>query len=262
MDAKYSLSPFDIRFFHRNLTVKSSRTEQRRVKDVRTVCRRKDYKSFFVFKAVHLDQKLVQSLLPLVVSAAESVYSAFSKRIDFVDKDNARSFFPCLPEKVSHAACAHANEHFYKIRTGNAEKRNSSLACHRTGKQCLTSSRRTYKQNPLRNLSAYFSIFFRRFKKIHDFHKFVLCLVHASDIAKSSLYLAFFHSLCSSAADSKKASHSAAVSAAHLSEYEKIHEEYNSERNQKIHEKLQQIIVGFCDEFVVNAFFVKKFHKT
>ena len=57
-----------IRSFDRNLTVKAARSEQSRVKNVGTVRRRKNDKSLFVVKAVHLDQKLVQSLLTLVIA--------------------------------------------------------------------------------------------------------------------------------------------------------------------------------------------------
>ena len=50
--------------------VKTPRPQQRRIKYIRTVCRRHQNDAFVGFKAVHLDQQLVQSLLTLVVSAA------------------------------------------------------------------------------------------------------------------------------------------------------------------------------------------------
>ena len=59
MDAENCFTTGYIRLFYRNLTVKTSWTQNCRVKNVNTVCSGKHYKSFFVIKTIHFYKKLV-----------------------------------------------------------------------------------------------------------------------------------------------------------------------------------------------------------
>src|SRR6185295_13226243 len=79
-------------------------------------------------ETVHFNQQRVQSLLAFIVAAAEAMSPAPPDRVNFVDKDQARSILARLFEHIAHAARADADEHFHKIRTADAEKRRVGLA--------------------------------------------------------------------------------------------------------------------------------------
>ena len=68
MDAENLFSALYIRLFYRNLTVKTARTQNCRVKNVYAVCSCKDDKTFFVIKTIHFNQKLVEGLFTLIVA--------------------------------------------------------------------------------------------------------------------------------------------------------------------------------------------------
>src|SRR5581483_10389218 len=108
-----------VRTVHHYAAVKTARAEQRRIENVGTVGRRHEDDAFVGFKTVHLDQQLVQGLLALIVSAPETCATVTADSVDFVYEDDARSILLALLEQVADAACAHANEHFHKIRTGD-----------------------------------------------------------------------------------------------------------------------------------------------
>ena len=116
VNAKDFLAPVNIRDRHDNLTVKTARTQQGRVKHVGAVGRCDDDDAFIGFKAVHLDQQLVQGLLALVIGIAEAVPTMATNRINLVDEDNARRVLLSLFEHVAHTARADADKHFDKIR--------------------------------------------------------------------------------------------------------------------------------------------------
>jgi hypothetical protein len=66
---------------------------------------------------------LVEGLFALIVAAAQSCAALASYRIDFVNKNNAGLIFFGLLEEVPHAACTHADKHFYKVRTADGKER-------------------------------------------------------------------------------------------------------------------------------------------
>ena len=61
-----------------------------------------------------------------------------------------------------------ADKHFYKIGTGNAEKRNACFSGNRFCQKGFTGSRRTYHQNTFRNSCTQFCIFCRIGQKVND----------------------------------------------------------------------------------------------
>ena len=68
------------------------------------------------FKAVHLDKKLIQGLLTLVVPAAQPCATVTSDSVNLVDEDNAWSVLFTLLEEVTNTASADADEHFHEVR--------------------------------------------------------------------------------------------------------------------------------------------------
>ncbi len=111
------LTTTHIRQRYDHLPVKTARTQQSGIQHIRPVSRSNDDDALVTFKTVHLDQQLVEGLLALIVTAAETRTAMTTDRIDFVDKDNARCMLLGLLEHVAHARCANAHEHLDKVRT-------------------------------------------------------------------------------------------------------------------------------------------------
>jgi len=83
------LSAANVRKTHNHLPIESSGTQQRRVEDIWPVGSRHDNDPIINLKAIHFDQQLVQSLLPFIMTAAETSATMTPDRIDLVDEDNA-----------------------------------------------------------------------------------------------------------------------------------------------------------------------------
>ena len=101
VDFQNFFSAFQIRQFHRNSPVKSSRTKQSRIQRIRTVCRRENYDTFRRIESVHLGQQLVQGLLALVISGKSLAVTFLSYRINLINKYNTRRFFIRLLKQVA-----------------------------------------------------------------------------------------------------------------------------------------------------------------
>src|SRR6056297_338642 len=109
------LTADDIRQTNHDLTVETARTQQRRVKNVRTVGRGDNDNAFVAFKTVHLNQQLVQGLLTLVVATAHAGTTMATDRVNFVDKDDARALLLGLLEHVANAGRTHTHEHLNEV---------------------------------------------------------------------------------------------------------------------------------------------------
>ena len=92
---------FKIRSVNDHTSVKTSRTEKSRIKNLRSVCRSKNQKSLGCIKAIHLRKQLVQCLLTLIISAAIAGITAFTNGIDLIDKYDTRSILLGFLEKVT-----------------------------------------------------------------------------------------------------------------------------------------------------------------
>ena len=76
-----------IRSADTDLTVKASRTHDRRIQNIHTVGCCHDDDALVVTEAVHLDEHLVQSLFSLIVAASHTGSAASGHGIDLVDED-------------------------------------------------------------------------------------------------------------------------------------------------------------------------------
>ena len=115
MNAKNFFTTFYIRTFNRNLSVKTTRTKQCRIKNICTVCCSKNNQAFFIFKTVHFYQKLVQGLFTFIISTTKTIYTAFSQSIDFIYKHDTRCFFTSLFKQITNTAGSNTNKHFNKV---------------------------------------------------------------------------------------------------------------------------------------------------
>ncbi|MNC31197.1 hypothetical protein D3C75_795110 [compost metagenome] len=191
MNLQYSFTAFDIRTVNRNLTVKTSRTKQRRIKNVCAVGSRDNNNAFIAAKAVHFDEQLVERLLAFVMSAAKSGAALTSDSIDFIDKDNTRCILLRILEQITHTGCADTDEHFHEVGTGDAEERNTGFTGYRTCQQGFTCTWRAYEKHTLRNTGAYCGEFARIFQEFNDFDKLLLLFVGPCNILEADLLLLF-----------------------------------------------------------------------
>ena len=132
MDFKNRQSSPDVRLIHHNLPVKAPRAEQCRIKDIRPIRSRDNDDAFIGGKPIHLDQKLVECLLPLVMTATDPRAALTTDSIDLVNKYNAGGVLFRLIEKVAHPRRADAYEHFHEIGAADGEKWHSRLPRHGT----------------------------------------------------------------------------------------------------------------------------------
>src|SRR5207247_6730673 len=124
---------------------------QRLVEDVRRVRGRDQDDVVLQLEPVHLDEELVEGLLPLVVTAAEAGAAVAADSIDLVHEDDARGGLLRLLEEVADARGADADEHLDEVRAGDREERYARLAGHGTSEQRLTGAGRSVEQQALRD---------------------------------------------------------------------------------------------------------------
>ncbi|MNV15432.1 hypothetical protein D3C71_1061590 [compost metagenome] len=117
MDFQNLFTTANIRQTNHNLAVETAWTQQCRVKYVRTVSRSNNDDTFVTFKAIHLNQHLVQSLFAFIVTTAQTRATLAAYGIDFIDEDNARCCLLGLLEHVTHTRCTNTHEHFNEVRT-------------------------------------------------------------------------------------------------------------------------------------------------
>ena len=184
---KYLLTPTYIGNSHINLSVKASGTQKRVIKDIRTVRRSHDYDSLVGAEAVHLHQKLVQCLLSLIMSAAETRSALTAHRVDLIYENDRRRGFLCLLEKVTDTGRADTYVKLNEIGAGDRQKLYAGFSRDRLGKKCFTCTRRAYQQYAFGYSRAEIDIFFRVLKKINDLLQLRLFLVSTSHVGKRDL---------------------------------------------------------------------------
>ena len=104
-----------VRLLNRNPAVKPSRPEQCLVQYLRTVRCRQDQEALGGIKSIHLRQKLVQGLLPFIISAISAGIPALSDCVNLIDENDTGRIFLCFIEQVAHAARADADKHFNEV---------------------------------------------------------------------------------------------------------------------------------------------------
>src|SRR5205823_6536639 len=86
-----------------DLPVEPAGAKQCRIEDVRTVRGRDEDDVVLQLEPVHLDEELVQRLLTLVMTAAETGAAVSADRVDLVHEDNARRGLLRLLEEIAYA---------------------------------------------------------------------------------------------------------------------------------------------------------------
>ena len=159
MNFQNFLSPFNIWQRNINLPVKTPRTQQCRIQNIRSVCCGNYADSFHSIEAIHFYQQLVKCLFTLIISTAHSRASAAANSIYFVDKNNTGCVLSSLFKHITNSTGTDANKHFHKIRTTHTEKRNFCLTGNSLCQQSFPCTRRSGHQHTFGDSSSEFSEF-------------------------------------------------------------------------------------------------------
>ena len=151
-----------------DLTVETTRAQQRGVEHVGPVRRGDDDDAFGGVEAVHLVEHLVEGLLAFVVSAADARTALAPDGVDLVDEDDGGRLLAGGREEVAHAARADAHEHLHEVRSRDREERHARFARDRTRQHGLAGAGRTDEQDPLGDQGADLLVAPRRLQELHD----------------------------------------------------------------------------------------------
>ena len=118
-------------------SVKSSRSKQSRIQNIRAVGCCQNNNIGLAIKAIHFHQNLVQSLLAFIMTATHTRATLTTHGINLINKDNAWSIFLSLRKQISHSTSTNTNKHFHKFRTGDREEWHASLTGNSTSQHSL-----------------------------------------------------------------------------------------------------------------------------
>ncbi len=172
---------------HGDLAVEASGAQQRRIEDVGPVGGRDHDDVVLRLEAIHLNEQLVERLLALVVSAAESRAAVAAHGVDLVHEDDAGRVLLGLLEQIAHARGAHADEHLHEVRPRDREERHARLAGDRACEQRLAGTGRPVEQNPRGNARAERLEALWILQELLDLVQLLHGLIHAGDIAEGDL---------------------------------------------------------------------------
>ena len=215
MDFEDSLSALDIRQADINLPVKPAGTQQSIIQNIGTVGSCHDDDAFVIAETVHLHKELIESLLTLIMSAAEAGTSLTANRIDLIDEDNGRSNLLGLLKQISHAPGTDAHIKLHKIRTGDGEELHIRLSCHSLRQEGLTGSRRAHKKNSLGDSGAHLGVALRILQKVNHFCKLCFFLITSGHVLEGFLVLLVRAEFGAGFAETGKPASSAATGAIH-----------------------------------------------
>src|SRR5690606_25843122 len=121
---------------------------------VGAVRRRDDDDAFGGLESVHLDERLVEGLLALVMPAAEARATVTADGVDLVDEDDAGRVPLALLEEIADARGADADEHLDEVRARDAEEGDARLASDGAREERLARARRAHEEHALRDAAT------------------------------------------------------------------------------------------------------------
>ena len=174
---------------HHDHAVEATGPQQRGVEDVGTVGRRHHHDALGRLEAVHLGEHLVERLLALVVTAAETGAALAADRVDLVDEDDRGRLLARGLEEVAHARRADTDEHLHEVGAGDRDERNARLTGDGARDERLAGSRRTDEQHALRDARADVLELARHLQEVDDLGDLLLHRAVARDVAERRLRL-------------------------------------------------------------------------
>ena len=247
-----------VRIRHHDLTVEAARPQQCRVEHVRPVGGGDQDDAFIGFKAVHLDEQLVERLLALVVAAAEAGAAMTADCVDFVDEDDAGRILLRLLEHVAYAAGADADEHLDEVRAGDGEERHIGLAGDGAGKQRLAGAGRADQQQAARDAPAESLEFAGIAQEFDDLLQVELGLVDAGHVLKGDAAMRLGQKLGAALAEAERL----AAGALHLARQENPHADQSDKRQPRNQERNEPgDILGLRTRGDIDVLIVEALHQ-
>ena len=140
MDFQDAQTAAEVRQVDDDLPIKTARTEQGGIQDVRTVRRRDHDDARIHFKAVHFNEQRIQRLLAFIMPAADSAETRTAHGVDFINENQAWGVLLAFFEHVADTARADTDEHFHEVGTADGEERHIRLSGDRLREQRLARS--------------------------------------------------------------------------------------------------------------------------
>ncbi len=227
---------------HDHLAVEAAGPQQRRVEHVGPVGRGDQDDALVRLEAVHLDQKLIERLLALVIAAAEAGAAVATDRVDLVDEDDAGRVLLRLLEHVAHARGADADEHLDEVRARNGEERHVRFARDRARQQRLAGPGRADQQHAARDAPAEPLEFSGITQEFDDLLQVLLGLVDAGHVLEGDAAVGFGQKLGPALAEAERL----AARALHLPGQEYPHADERDEwqpRHQERHEPRHVVLL-------------------
>ena len=119
------------RFAHRDVPVKASGSQQRRIQHVRSIRRGDNNRRFAGIEPIHLTENLIQRLLAFVVPATKPRSTLAPNGINFVNENDGRRVLAGRLEQIANPTSPHTHKHLDKLTAVDREEGNSGLSRHR-----------------------------------------------------------------------------------------------------------------------------------
>ena len=172
-----------------HLAVEPAGAQQGRVEDIRPVRGGDQDHPVVGFKPIHLDQKLIEGLLPLVVPTTEARAPMATDRVNLVDENDARGLLLALLKEVPHPGGPYTDEHLHEIASRDGEEGDVGLAGDGPGQQGLAGPGRSHQKDPLGNLPTQTLKLLRIGQEIDDFLQLLLGLIDPGNVFEGRLLL-------------------------------------------------------------------------
>jgi hypothetical protein len=175
---------------HHHLPVEPARPQERRVQDVRPVGGGHDDYALGGVEPVHLNQELVQGLLPLVVGAHPGPHgpgAGLPDRVQLVQEHQAGRPVLGLLEELPDAGGTQTHEHLHELRARHEEERHLGLAGHRPGQKGLAAPRRAQQEDALGDPASQALVLLGVLQERHDLPELLDGLVDAGHVGERGL---------------------------------------------------------------------------
>src|SRR5690242_6549198 len=189
VNAENFLATLDVRASDDDAAIEAAGAEQSGIENVGAVGGGDKDDAFVGLEAVHFDEQGVESLLALVVTAAESCATMAADGVNFIDEDDAGRVLLSLLEEIAHAAGADAYKHFHEVRTGDGEEGNVGFAGDGACEKSLTGARRANEQDSFGNAPAEFLEALRVLQELDNFLELFLGFIGAGDVLERGFFL-------------------------------------------------------------------------
>ena len=215
------MTPFNIGKIDDDASVETAWAEERLIENIGTVGGSDQDDPFAGVKAIHFDEKLVQGLFALIVSAADAGAAMAADSVDLVHENDAGGALFRLVEHVADAARADADKHLDEIRAGNREERAIGFSGDSFRDQGFTCSWSADAEDPFRDAGAEGGEFCWIFQEVDDLLKLFFGFIATGNIFEGHFIFVFGHQSGRRFAEV----HSARADPFHLTREDKIEEE-------------------------------------